>query len=54
MTVKKVTIEDEYDGFAIVVDGKRFRIDGDEGNRKGLIEVFKALGVEDVEYKEVY
>jgi predicted metal-dependent phosphoesterase TrpH len=49
----KVEIQDEHGAFVILVDGKRFRF-SDEERREKLVEVFKALGIEDVEYEEVY
>lgn len=49
----KVEIQDEHGAFIILVDGERFRF-RDEEPREKLVEVFKALGIEDVEYEEVY
>tara|TARA_Y100000034_G_scaffold113512_1_gene148612 strand:+ start:650 stop:895 length:246 start_codon:yes stop_codon:yes gene_type:complete len=49
-----IRIEDEHGGFAIEVNGERFKFDDDDGDHKGLVAVFKALGIEKVEYEEVY
>lgn len=55
----RVIVEEEYDGFVILVEYSdssihRYRFDQDqEDSIKGLVDVFKVLGVE-AEYREVY
>lgn len=49
----KIIILDEHGGFTIVVNDKRFHFDDDDGHHQGLVEVFKALGIEDVSHEEV-
>lgn len=54
--MKKVRIEDYYDGFGIIVyDGDKetkFYFD-QEDTREKMVEAFKALGI-DSEYESVY
>ncbi len=49
----KIIIYDEHGGFGIIIGDKTFSFD-DEDTREEMVEVFKALGHEDVEYEEVY
>jgi hypothetical protein len=48
-----IKIEDEAGGYAIVIDGKRFKID-DEDDRSLLVKMFECLGFKNVAYEEVY
>lgn len=49
----KIEILESCDDFQIVVDGVRFRFH-QEDNKESLVELFKYLGFDDVEYEEVY
>jgi len=49
-----VIVQDMYDGFSIVVDGKSHTFD-QEDTREGLVEVLKIINPTiDVSYEEVY
>lgn len=48
----EIIVQEEYDGFGIVVDGKRFWFSQEE-DKKGLVKVFKKLGFK-AKYEEVY
>lgn len=49
----KIRIEDYYDGFAVIIEDKRWSI-SDEDTRKDLEKVFKYLGFVNTEYEESY
>jgi hypothetical protein len=53
----KIFIEDESDGFAIIIEQsgerKRFRFN-QEDTREALVNVFQTLGFGNVTYTEVY
>jgi len=49
----KIWIGQACDGFEIRVNGKSYRFSQEE-TVEGLVEVFKELGIEDVEYEEIY
>lgn len=49
----RIRIGEEYDGFTIIINGKHFAFNQEDDKRK-LVDVFKELGFENVDYAEWY
>ena len=51
----KIEVQDNYDGFSIVVDGSEFYFDQEEIQKKQMVDVLKMVNPEaEITYQEIY